>query len=277
MEFTGALTGNRTIEVPAVAWPWVVYNNTSGAFSLTVKTNAGTGIVVPQGKRQVLYCDGTNVVDALSAISALDIAGNVNIGGTLGVTGNTTLTGTLTVNGTGTSSIAGLLDLSGASAGQIKFPATANPSSNANTLDDYEEGSWTITFSFATLGDLALSAETKEAYYLKIGSGVWVYWHYDFTPTFTTSASNAQLSTLPFTHRNVTNANCVGRGIIRHNGNITYPAGATMCYPSGVDNSTTLLIQSQGSATSAAALSNARFTSAVATSLHGSLFYQTDV
>jgi len=28
-------------------------------------------------------------------------------------------------------------------AGQIKFPATQNPSSNANTLDDYEEGDWT--------------------------------------------------------------------------------------------------------------------------------------
>lgn len=28
------------------------------------------------------------------------------------------------------------------SAGQLKFPATANPSSNANTLDDYQEASW---------------------------------------------------------------------------------------------------------------------------------------
>ena len=27
--------------------------------------------------------------------------------------------------------------------GQIVFPATPNPSSNANTLDEYEEGSWT--------------------------------------------------------------------------------------------------------------------------------------
>ena len=27
--------------------------------------------------------------------------------------------------------------------GQIKFPATANPSADVNTLDDYEEGTWT--------------------------------------------------------------------------------------------------------------------------------------
>lgn len=36
-----------------------------------------------------------------------------------------------------------LLDVSGASAGQVKFPATQNASTDANTLDDYEEGTWT--------------------------------------------------------------------------------------------------------------------------------------
>lgn len=40
---------------------------------------------------------------------------------------------------------AGLLDLSGAAAGQIKFPATQNASADANTFDDYEEGTWTPT------------------------------------------------------------------------------------------------------------------------------------
>ena len=35
--------------------------------------------------------------------------------------------------------IGGLIDLSGASAGQIKFPATQNPSADPNTLDDYSE------------------------------------------------------------------------------------------------------------------------------------------
>jgi hypothetical protein len=37
----------------------------------------------------------------------------------------------------------GLLDLSAATAGQIKFPATQNASSDANTLDDYERGTYT--------------------------------------------------------------------------------------------------------------------------------------
>ena len=46
-----------------------------------------------------------------------------------------------------------LLNPSGALAdfqGQLIFPATQNPSSNANTLDDYEEGTWTPVFRNVT-------------------------------------------------------------------------------------------------------------------------------
>ena len=32
--------------------------------------------------------------------------------------------------------------------GQLAFPATQNPRPNANTLDDYEEGTWTPALSF---------------------------------------------------------------------------------------------------------------------------------
>lgn len=53
---------------------------------------------------------------------------------------------TLTVSGSST--LSGLLDISGASAGQVKYPATQNPSSDANTLDDYEEAPFTPTLTF---------------------------------------------------------------------------------------------------------------------------------
>jgi len=41
--------------------------------------------------------------------------------------------------------VTGLTDISAATSGQIQFPATQNASANANTLDDYEEGTWTPT------------------------------------------------------------------------------------------------------------------------------------
>lgn len=53
--------------------------------------------------------------------------------------------------------------------GQIAFPATQVPSANSNTLDDYEEGTWTPTLSFATPGDLSVSYSTRNGSYTKIG------------------------------------------------------------------------------------------------------------
>ncbi len=61
IEFTGALTGNRVIEVDATEWRWIVRNNTTGAFTLTFKVTGQTGIVVPQGRRALIYCDGVDV------------------------------------------------------------------------------------------------------------------------------------------------------------------------------------------------------------------------
>lgn len=59
--FTGVLTGNRTIELDATPWRWVVYNNTTGAFTLTVKVAGQTGVEVKQGRRAMLFCDGVDV------------------------------------------------------------------------------------------------------------------------------------------------------------------------------------------------------------------------
>lgn len=62
--FTGLLTGNRNIIVPSSVQQYWVDNETTGAFTLTVKTLAGTGVVVAPNTRAILYCDGTNVVNA---------------------------------------------------------------------------------------------------------------------------------------------------------------------------------------------------------------------
>lgn len=67
--FTGALTGNRNIIVPNTVQQYWVDNNTTGAYTLTVKTAAGTGYTVTQNNRTILYCNGTNVVAAETAVS----------------------------------------------------------------------------------------------------------------------------------------------------------------------------------------------------------------
>lgn len=56
---------------------------------------------------------------------------------------------------------------SGSGAG-ITFPATQSPSSDANTLDDYEEGTWTVRVADAATGG-NLSATTATGQYTIIG------------------------------------------------------------------------------------------------------------
>lgn len=83
IDVTGTLVGNATLEVPAVPWLWAINNGTSGAFSLTVKVNGQTGVTVPQGKRRVVICDGSDA-RALSGYVASD---------------GDTMTGALTLSG----------------------------------------------------------------------------------------------------------------------------------------------------------------------------------
>lgn len=68
---TGVLTGNRNVIFPThTGRRWIVFNNTSGAFSVTLKTAAGTGPTVVQGKKALVYCDGTDIVTGPNDLSA---------------------------------------------------------------------------------------------------------------------------------------------------------------------------------------------------------------
>jgi hypothetical protein len=66
-KFIGTLTSNIDVVVPATVQQYWVDNQTTGAFTLTVKTASGTGSSVTQGARGIYYCDGTNVVNAATA------------------------------------------------------------------------------------------------------------------------------------------------------------------------------------------------------------------
>lgn len=90
-EYSGALTADINVIVPTGTGAYVVYNNTSGAYTLTVKTSGGTGIAVPQGGRAILYCDGTNVVDVL--VSYLALAGGTLTGALLLAVGSASAPG----------------------------------------------------------------------------------------------------------------------------------------------------------------------------------------
>lgn len=63
--FTGVLSGNQQVVLPSRFGHWLVINAcTLGAFTLTVKTAAGTGIAIPAGgaaSPTAIYCDSVNI------------------------------------------------------------------------------------------------------------------------------------------------------------------------------------------------------------------------
>lgn len=84
--------------------------------------------------------------------------------------------------------------------GQIVFPATQVPSANANTLDDYEEGTWTPVVTFATQGDLSVTYSSRTGTYNKTGNKVHMHGTVVTSGfTHTTASGNFQVTGAPFT------------------------------------------------------------------------------
>lgn len=57
---TGILTGNINVIFPNIARKWVVRNQTTGAFTIGLKTAAGVAYTLGQNESQSIYCDAAN-------------------------------------------------------------------------------------------------------------------------------------------------------------------------------------------------------------------------
>jgi hypothetical protein len=84
--------------------------------------------------------------------------------------------------------------------GQIVFPATQVSSAGANTLDDYEEGSWTPTIS-GSVSTTGQSYTTQTGRYNKIGNIV-TCWFTVILSAKGTITGDVQIGGLPFTSEN---------------------------------------------------------------------------
>ena len=105
---TGALTGNIQVIVPSSPRLYFINNQTTGAYSVTIITASGTGLVATQGYYTGLGCDGTNVINPMVLdVGAHAITGalTVTVGGAA-ITGNSTFAGTQTITSASASSFA---------------------------------------------------------------------------------------------------------------------------------------------------------------------------
>lgn len=76
--FSGALTSNSSVTIPNLSKRMLVFNVTTGAFVLQMKTSGGAAwITIPQGTSKNIYCDGANGTyrDDRSEVGAITMFG----------------------------------------------------------------------------------------------------------------------------------------------------------------------------------------------------------
>lgn len=106
--------------------------------------------------------------------------------------------------------------------GQYKFPATQNPSTDANTLDDYEEGVWSPVITQGVVPSTSIKTGT----YTKVGRTVTV----TLVATFSsagTAANVIEVSGLPFVP-NGANQLCFGAAYFFDSGSQFYGLSAVL-------------------------------------------------
>jgi len=91
---TGTNSAIRQIICPLVNKTYIVTNNTTGGFAITIGGATGSTVSIPNGVTAQVYCDGINFFS-----SQTGSAGNFAISGNLTVSGTTDLSGALTYGG----------------------------------------------------------------------------------------------------------------------------------------------------------------------------------
>jgi hypothetical protein len=156
----------------------------------------------------------------------MSASGATTLSTTLGVTGATTLSSTLaagntTITGTLKASTGAAVGNATPGAGGLAFPATAVAVADANTLDDYEEGSWT-----PSLGGNATYSD-RAGQYTKIGRMVYLWG--SMTVNLIGTGNVNTMSGLPFTDYGG------GTGVPSYFQSLTYPVTRIALFTSGTN------------------------------------------
>lgn len=213
--FSGPATSTKTFALPnasdtigclGTAGTWtaaqtfnssdlILKGATSGTTTLNSGATAGSSVLTLPVATDTLV--GKATTDTLTN-KTYDTAGTGNSFSINGVAA-TANTGTGAVVRAASPTIATpSIDTINLTGGQIAFPAAQNPSANANTLDDYEEGTWTAAVTLGS-GTATLNASNNTGTYIKIGGLVYVTGGFNIQ-TVSTPSGSVKFTGLPFTN-----------------------------------------------------------------------------
>jgi hypothetical protein len=130
----------------------------------------------------------------------------------------------------------------------ITFPATQVPSADANTLDDYEEGTWTPVVSADSSVPTGVTYSSRSGFYRKVGQLVTVTLRVVVNNYGTGGSGAFQMSGLPFTCLAIGfNIPCGGF----YMDNPTMPSGRTWAVPQAIGNTANISMIAAGNGASA--------------------------
>jgi hypothetical protein len=202
--------------------------------------NVGIGTASPTQKLDVNGISVFGSGDKLNVYSnnVLQSAGTLDVGtnGSAALIFNTNNTERMRVNAG-----APILCLSGGSTTAtgtgIAFPASQSASTDANTLDDYEEGIWTPAVNL--LGTLTYAVQL--GWFVKVGKLVTVGIYISASSTDTTQDGAAmQISGLPYAHVNSIRANSTAAIMTEKMKGPSSPTAPNFFFVMGVSNDTKL-------------------------------------
>ena len=163
-------TGGASTEKMIIGTSNLVINEIGAVFNVRIEGDADANL---------FYTDATNDrigVGTISPSTKLDVNGLVKISTTMGVGAATPA----------------------ASGAGITFPASQSASSDVNTLDDYEEGTWTPLLESDGGSAAGKTYTTQSGQYTKIGNVVYFTFLVTFSNAGSSNVNEANLRGLPF-------------------------------------------------------------------------------
>lgn len=143
--FTGALSASCAITAPAVNKTYVVYNNTTGGYAITIQTASGTAVSIANGATSYVYCNATDFFIASVGSYSPAFTG-VPTAPTATAGTNTTQIATTAFVGTAITNLQGAVAITG---GTITGTTISGTAVTANSISN--TAGWAVTPTGTTL------------------------------------------------------------------------------------------------------------------------------
>ena len=192
-EFTLDVAPSSTLDIEVFVGN--VRQDPNSAYTLSGTTLTFTG-APPSGTNNIYVVHQAKSVGTIDPPATESVAKTFSGGVTM--SGTTTHSGTLKVDTVSENSSGNGVAIDGVTlkdngvvlgTGGINFPDSQTASADANTLDDYEEGSWTPTSA-------SISFSSATGRYVKIGAQVTCWFQINFPST--SNSSDARVTGIPF-------------------------------------------------------------------------------